>query len=336
MNLSMDDKLDTRRVRYFMQVLDSGSVRGAADVLDMDPSAVSRAIGILESECGVPLLERHGRGVVPTDAGDLLAAYVRRQQSQKQHLLAQMDSIRKIERGHIDIIAGEGYVDWLMRFSLRAFMASHPRITVDLEVASSDEIVRRIIEERAHIGLMFQPPKDERLRSHYSHPQPIQAMVLKSHPLAQLGRPLKLSDLAPYPGATLHRNFGVRQHIEAAEVSEGVRLPSMLTTTSFNALGQFVSAGLGYALGTRISLTPGADNPELVELPVKNALLMQGRSHIVSRHGRLLSPAASELLRRIVTDMRAYIDAPMSAEKPAPMPKRAAAAKRRAGKASAA
>lgn len=152
----MDDKLDTRRVRYFMQVLESGSVRGAAEVLDMDPSAVSRAIGILEQECGLPLLERHGRGVVPTDAGQMLAGYVRRQNSQKQHLMAQLDSIRKIERGHIDIVAGEGYVDWLMRHSLRDFMTSHPKITIDLDVASTDEIVQRVVEERAHVGLLFQ------------------------------------------------------------------------------------------------------------------------------------------------------------------------------------
>jgi hypothetical protein len=41
---------------------------------------------------------------------------------------------------------------------------------------------------------------------------------------------------------------------------------------------------------------------------MKNPLLSQGRSHIVSRHGRMLSPAASELLRRIVADMRRYAD----------------------------
>ncbi len=303
----MDDKLDARRVRYFMQVLDSGSVRGAAEVLDMDPSAVSRAIGTLEEECGARLLERRGRGVVPTDAGQLLAGYVRRQHSQKQHLFAQMDSIQKIERGHIDIVAGEGYVDWLMRHSLRDFMQAHPKITVDLDVGSTDEIVRRIVDERAHIGLLFQPPKDERLRSHHSHPQPILAMVLASHPLTKLGRPLRLTDLQPYAGATLHRDFGVRQHIEAAEVSEGVRLNTLLTTTSFTALGRFAAAGLGYALGTRVALTPRTDNATLVELPMKNPLLSQGCSHIVSRHGRMLSPAAAELLRRIVQDMTAYM-----------------------------
>ena len=301
----MDDRLDTRRVRYFMQVIDSGSVRGAAEVLGMDPSAVSRAIGVLEDDCGTRLLERRGRGVVPTDAGELLAGYVRRQHSQKQHLLAQLDSIQKVERGLIDIVAGEGFVEWLMRHSLRDFMASHPGITVDLSVGSTDGIVQHIVDERAHIGMLFQPPRDERLRSHHSHSQPIQTLVLDTHPLARIDRPLRLADLAPYPGATLHRSFGVRQHIEAAEVSEGVRLQTLLTTTSFSAVGHFVVAGLGYALSTRMSLPPHLDTSRVVALPMKNPLLSQGRVHVVSRHGRVLSPAAATLLRQIVADIGA-------------------------------
>lgn len=299
----MDDKLATRRIRYFMQVLESGSMRGAAEELGMDPSALSRAVGILEKDCGTRLFERRGRGVVATDAGELLADHVRRQQAQTQQLLAQMDSIRKVERGHIDIVAGEGFVDWLMRNSLRSFMASHPKITVDLDVGSTDEIVKRIVEERAHIGLLFQPPRDGRLRSHHSHPQPIETIVLASHPLARIGRPLELADLLPYPGATLHRSYGVRQHVEAAEVSEGVRLNTLLTTTSFNALGHFVAAGLGYALTTRTSLPAPLDAGDLVALPMRNPLLHQGRTHVVSRQGRMLSPAAVDLLRRIVCDI---------------------------------
>jgi DNA-binding transcriptional LysR family regulator len=283
-------------------VIESGSVRGAAEVLDMDPSALSRAVGILEKECGTQLLERRGRGVVPTDAGELLAAYMRRQHSQKRYLLAQMASIEKVERGHIDIATGEGYVDWLMRHSLRDFMRAHPAITVDLAVASSDDIVCSVVEERAHIGLVFQPHKDDRLRSHHSHPHPIQTIVPATHPLAQLPGPLKLADLQPYPGAMLHRSFGVRQHIEAAEISEGVRLSAVLTTSSFNAIGQFVVAGLGYALNTRVAFPSRLDTRSLVSLPMKNPLLHQGRTHVVSRHGRMLSPAASELLRMIVSD----------------------------------
>ncbi|TAA39618.1 LysR family transcriptional regulator [Pseudoxanthomonas winnipegensis] len=299
----MDDLLEARRLRYFMAVLEHGSVRGAADHLDMDPSALSRAIAALENQCGTRLFQRHGRGVATTEAGQMLAAYARRQQHQKRQLLAHLESIEKIERGHVDIVAGEGFADWLMRHSLRDFMASHPQITIDLEIAGTDEIVRRIADERAQIGVLFQPPANDQLRSHLSMSQPIQALVLPDHPLTRLGRPLRLSDLQPYPGATLRRGFGMRQHIEAAEISEGVRLNTLLTTTSFHAIGHFVVAGLGYALSTRPALA--VEGTELVALPMRNPILHQGLMHIVSKHGRMLSPAATELVGRMVRDIRA-------------------------------
>ena len=54
--------------------------RGAADVLSLDPSVVSRAVAKLEQDTGLTLLERRGRGVVVTDAGRMLALFARRQQ----------------------------------------------------------------------------------------------------------------------------------------------------------------------------------------------------------------------------------------------------------------
>ena len=297
------DKLETRRLRYFMQVLEIGSVRGAAGALGMDASAVSRALSLLEAECGAQLFERRGRGIVPTDAGHLLAAYIRRQQSDKQTLLAQLDSIRKVETGHVELVTGEGYIDWLMRHPLSRFMKMHPKIAIDLRIESSDGIVERVLDERAHIGILFNPPRNEQLHSHFSWPHPIQTLVLRTHPLGQVSSPLRLSDLLPYAGATLHRDFGLRQHIQAAELSEGTKLTFSFTTTSFDALGHFVLAGLGYSLVSRLPMTP-ADAAKVISLPMKSSLLHRGRSHVVTRQGRMLPPAAAALLRMIVGDMK--------------------------------
>lgn len=299
----MDDRLESRRLIYFLQILASGSVRGAADALGMDASAVSRALALLEKECGVPLMERRGRGIVPTDAGRLLAGYLRRRQSEKQNLLAQLDNIREVESGHVAIAAGEGYVDTLMKNSLIQFMRAHPKITVDLDIGGTDEIVQRVVDGQAHIGILFRPPRDKRLRSHHSNPHPIRTWVLRSHPLVELDRPLKLADLLPYFGATVHQSFGVRQHIEAAEISEGVRLNMSLTTASFEAISHFVAAGLGYALTSHTAL-PVAETAGVIALPMKNVLLHGGRSHVVTYQGRLLPPAVTEVLRIIVRNMK--------------------------------
>ncbi|MGH6638371.1 MAG: helix-turn-helix domain-containing protein [Polaromonas sp.] len=52
----MQELFDSRRVHYFLQVMASGSLRAAADQLEVEASAVSRAVSLLEKECGMTLL----------------------------------------------------------------------------------------------------------------------------------------------------------------------------------------------------------------------------------------------------------------------------------------
>ena len=240
---------------------------------------------------------------MPTEAGTIMAGFLQRERHERQNLLARLDGIRNVDSGHVGIAVGEGFVDLLMRGSLVPFMRAHPNITIDLDIGSTDEIVNHVVEGHAHIGVLFRPPKDKRLRSHHSNPQPIWTWVHRSHPLTELNRPLKLEDLLPFAGATLHRSFGVRQHIEAAEISEAVRLNVVLTTASFDAVAHFVSAGLGYALVSHLSLMP-LEAAKVVALPMKNVLLHGGRSHVVSSQGRQLPPAAARLLQDIVRNLK--------------------------------
>lgn len=66
-----------RRIGYLCQVVSAGSIRAAADILDLDPSGFSRQISLLEEEVGSLLLERHNRGVKATEAGEILVEYHR-------------------------------------------------------------------------------------------------------------------------------------------------------------------------------------------------------------------------------------------------------------------
>ncbi len=66
--------LDTHRLRIFRSVVASGSIQAAARHLGFTPSAVSQQVATLQKETGLVLLERSGRGIVPTAAGRTLVA----------------------------------------------------------------------------------------------------------------------------------------------------------------------------------------------------------------------------------------------------------------------
>ena len=70
--------LDIRRLQVLAAVVDTGSVTAAATRLGYTPSSVSQQLSVLEREAGVPLFEKHGRGIRPTEAGVLLAEHAER------------------------------------------------------------------------------------------------------------------------------------------------------------------------------------------------------------------------------------------------------------------
>lgn len=64
--------MDWDRVRIFNAVAEAGSFTHASEMLNLSQSAISRQISALEENLGVKLFHRHARGLILTEAGDLL------------------------------------------------------------------------------------------------------------------------------------------------------------------------------------------------------------------------------------------------------------------------
>ncbi|MEU4732878.1 LysR family transcriptional regulator, partial [Streptomyces sp. NPDC023588] len=67
--------LDVRRLRLLRELARRGTIAAVAEALAFSPSAVSQQLGVLEREAGLPLLERTGRGVRLTPAGQHLVGH---------------------------------------------------------------------------------------------------------------------------------------------------------------------------------------------------------------------------------------------------------------------
>ena len=70
--------LDTARMFTLRTVAAHGSITAAASALGYTTSAVSQQIAKLEKEAGQPLLERHARGIVLTEAGSSVVRHTER------------------------------------------------------------------------------------------------------------------------------------------------------------------------------------------------------------------------------------------------------------------
>ncbi len=310
----MNHTPDTKRLFYFQQVVLSGSLRAAAEVLDVDASSISRAIAQLETEVGMTLLARKGRGVVPTEEGLILANYAQQQAKLTRELYQRINEHRQAQRGQIALGLGEGMLDLFFYPVITQFMAQNPSIKIQLVVAGSQSLIEGLLEDRLDMALLYQATQDVRLRRHHLWTSsPIQTVVHKDHPLTAIHRPLTLADLLPHKGASLQEHFGLREFISQAEQDERVQLNFDFVTSSYRALWQYAYAGLGYILsGT--SFVHTYQLPDLVLLPMANQIFNSCGIGTVTRQGKYLSPAAVALLEHLKKQVPAYATLPRAAD----------------------
>jgi DNA-binding transcriptional LysR family regulator len=281
-------------------------MRGAADKLDVAPSAVSRQISLLEVELAVPLLERHKRGVTLTEGGRLLIEYYREQRSYQDDVLSKLQELRGMRRGHVSIATGEGFVWDLMSGPLKHFCTEFPDISLSLDIASNNEVMRKVSEDEAEIGLSFNPQPDPKIISRAICKQPVRAIVHPDSPLLHKKRPIAIADLLDYPQAMTNPSFGLRQLMNVVEHSEKIRFSPVLTTNSFVILKQFVQLQLGVALLPMLVVAEEVNAGELIAIPTAQPLLENAEVHLVTRTGRKLSVAASKMMQYMTRRMHAF------------------------------
>ncbi len=293
-----------RRILYFFEAVRLGSVRGAADFLDVAPSAVSRQIAQLEHELGAPLLERHRRGVKPTEAGDRVLGYYRQRLSQQEVLLESLQALRGLQSGSVVLAVGEGFIDGLSE-PLARFSELYPKVELQVNVCGTNDVIRQIVEDEAHIGLVFNPPTDPKIRSHAQHKQPVCVMVSPDHPLAQQQGPIALQGLDSYRLGLLGVSYGIRQILTLAEHQCGVSLLPTLTCNTFAMLKGFAINGGVTLLPTFVAVDELASG-KLVALPLASPVFSNCKAHIISRLGRQLSVGSSRLLGQLQQEMTAF------------------------------
>jgi DNA-binding transcriptional LysR family regulator len=302
----MVSDFDHERLQYLREAVRLGSIRGAAERLKVNPSTVSRQVALLEKQVASNLLERFGRGVRATEAGQLLVEYARLQHSAREDTLAKLAGLKTLKSGHIELATGEGYIGDLLGGPLQEFCQRFPHLTLSLEITGTDGIIEAVLEGEAQIGIVFFPPADRRLHSHIRIRQPICAIVHPKHPLAKLARHLKLADLAPYPIAELKGSYGTQKLMEVAAAAERISFNPIVRTNSFLVLKSFVCANLGIAFMPAFAATKELHDGEVIALPIDHPVLKSAEVHLITRHGRRLPPATLALLQHLTKRMKAF------------------------------
>ena len=192
--------MELRHLRYFMAVFDERHVGRAAARLRISASPLSRQLRELQEEVGTPLLQRVGRGIRVSEAGQVFAADARAILAAVDAAVAKLQAAARGEVGHLAI----GFVESaafaaLIPAVVGAFRRRHAGVTLELQPLTNEELRVALRARRIDAALSFGLVDPEPgARTEVLFAERIMMALPRSHPLARRKR-IRLRDLDGEP-----------------------------------------------------------------------------------------------------------------------------------------
>ncbi|WP_395643431.1 LysR substrate-binding domain-containing protein [Rudaea sp.] len=288
--------LKTRHLQLFAQLYEHRSVMHAATAANMTQPAASKLLAEMENLLGVPLFERHARGIEPTLYADALA---RRARSALSELERARDEIRMLRHGRLGQAAIGTVVNPgtnLVPKAIAAVKQAAPDILIRVEMDASRPLVAKLLEGRLDIviGRIMDPELGADLEFEALADEPHAVIARAGHPL--VGSRIRYEDLAGFGWIMPPDSSMLRARLGAVFLDHGMPWPQNVIETSALPV---ITALLGDAdflttLPAR-SVAPYLTSGQLVVLPIDLGVRMDDFGIIRARHQRL-SPAAERVL----------------------------------------
>lgn len=297
--------MELRQLRYFVRIIETGSMGSAAQDLDIGVSALSQQMSRLENELAIRLLQRTSRGVTPTNAG--LAFY-----SQAQLALRHADDAILAARearlsGHVSVGIAPSTASILGIPFIHAMQENYADVRLHVVESLSGNLERMINTRQIDLAVVFQ--KDKILRWSARPILEEQLFLIGSHALltALPDNPITPEQLAGIPLIMPSQGHGLRGRLDAVCQEHALNVEIVAEIDGLALLMRAVRDGLG------ATLQPGAaishlDNDALRVIGVHNPVLSRP-NFLVSLSDDELTPAG--LAARVVLTkvMRQLVDA---------------------------
>lgn len=243
-----------------------GSVSRAASEINLTQPAVSIQLKLLEESAGTPLIEREGRGIRLTSAGELMADYAGRILDLWREVGDEMAAHRGVmsRRLRIGVVTTAEY---LVPRMLIVFSRDCPNVEVKLKVGNRDEVVRLLASHDVDLVIMGRPPKELKTVATPFARHTMAFIAAPAHPLMSRGK-LALKDLAKEDLLVRERGSGTRTTLEQLFRNAELNLRIGSELSSNEAIKQMCAAGFGLAFMSQHICRHELESGELALLPV--------------------------------------------------------------------
>jgi LysR family nitrogen assimilation transcriptional regulator len=245
--------MDLRQLRYFVGIVQAGSLSRAAAQLHVAQSAISHHLASLESEVGRQLVTRGPKGILLTEAGGVLyrhaEAILRHVEFAKQDAL----NVLNVPSGRVSIGFPVALASLLAPELFVRIRAAYPQILLHMVDGNSGLLRERLNNGRLDLALLLTGQAERGLA--------VEPLVLEELFYATAGRdhsPVCIADVARHPLLVPGRDSGIQRDAQEVFEKHGLSLEPIGECDSLNTMRELVAAGVANSIMTWSGLHGGA------------------------------------------------------------------------------
>lgn len=299
--------LHSRKLLYLDEIARAGSIRKAADRLNVSSSAINRQILALEEEFGVPLFERLPRGLRLTAAGELCVEHIRGVLKDYARLETRIRALKMPQVGQVSLVTTVGLASGPLPEIIAEFIRKNPRVHIKLRSDGGTTTVNPVLTGEVDIGLGFNIPSAPGIRTLATFDIPIGAVVPPDHKLAQETGPVDLVDVVQERLVLAQSGTSLRDVINLVLATVPIPVEPVLETNSSETLRQLVRRGIGISLLNPLDVIAECRRGELVFRPLNAArghhqpmkLFTRARASMDAATGLFIEFLLQELLAQV-------------------------------------
>src|SRR5256714_7316326 len=245
-------RFDLVDLQLFIAVAETRSITRGAQRVNLALASASERIKGLEESLAVPLLKRGRRGVELTSAGESLLDHARIVMHNVDAMRGDLASFASGAKASVHLLANTSGLSEYLPKALAAFLAEHPRISIDVEERESGDIAHAIAAGSADLGLAAEHALPESIERLAFSEDRLVLVTARQDELANR-RQVDFREVVARDFVGLITSSALHAHVARHAARLGARMRFRARMNNFDAIGQMVAAGIGVAVMPEIA-----------------------------------------------------------------------------------
>lgn len=288
--------------KYVEAIAKAGSIRKAAELLAITPSALNRRLLSIEEELGVQIFERLPVGVRLNVAGEILLEHIRNQMSDLERVKSQIADLSGQRRGDVSIAASPEIIGGFLPNQVYEYANAFPGVNFDVHQVFRSDVEQVLTEYRSDIALIFEPLKLNEFQNSYNVRQPMLCVMHKDHPLADK-KEVRLYECAEFPMVLPDISWGIRYMLEQGAIRLGLQLRCAVQSDNRNFLRNYKREADQLDFSIPINTPSNLEERGQVAVPVNVSDVPNGFIFLGHLKGRTLPVASARFLEQLTTNL---------------------------------